>query len=170
MRPVPHLAALSALLICIGAHAEEPQSLSATVDGAHFAGDNDTIVLVPLASGQFTLNVATAGAAGWPPPKTPIQRLSIVCKGFAPGKTFKLGSADFGSTSNCYAKFIKEASEPGKEADEYMLDQTNPTISFEVTAARGKVIEGTFQMRLSNKAGKLLTIGEGRFVAEDRQL
>lgn len=162
--------AIAAIMACTACGAEEPQSLSALVDGTRFAGDNDTIVLVPLPSGQFTLDAATAGAAGWPPPKTPIERLSIVCKGYAPGKTFKLGSADFGASSHCYAKFIKESSEPGKAADEYLLDKANPTISFEVTAAHGKVIEGTFQMRLINSSGRTLTIGDGHFVAEDRQL
>jgi hypothetical protein len=162
--------ATAAIMVCTVSSAEEPQSLSALVDGARFAGDNHTILLVPLPSGEFTLNVATAGAASWPPPKTPIERLSVVCKGYAPGKTFKLGSADFGGTSNCYARFIKESAEPGKDADEYSLDKAHPTISFEVTAAHGKVIEGSFQMRLANKAGKVLTITDGRFVAEDRQL
>lgn len=160
------LALLAAALFCAGAQADQPQSLTAKIDGAAFAGDDDTIVLVPLPSGAFTLNAATAGAAGWPPPKTPIQRLSIVCEGYAPGRPFKLGSADF-ARSSCDATLRRES---GKDVDEYAFDKASPANAFEVTAAHGKVIEGRFELHFKDKAGRAVVVGDGRFVAEDRQL
>ena len=149
--------------------ASEPQSLRALVDNVAFAGDDDTIQFVPLPSGAFSLGAATAGAASWPPPKTPINRLSIVCRGFEAGKTLKLGSKEF-DNSSCDATFGKGASEAGKDADDYALDKNSTATLFEITAAHGKVIEGRFELHLKNKAGKVLAITAGRFVAEDRQL
>jgi hypothetical protein len=163
------LAALLMLSASISAGANEPQSLGAKVDGAAYAGDDDTILFVPLPSGAFSLGAATAGAASWPPPKTPINRLSIVCRGFEAGKTLKLGSKEF-DNSSCDATFGKGASEAGKDADDYALDKNSTATLFEITAARGKVIEGRFELHLKNKAGKALAITDGRFVAEDRQL
>ena len=150
--------------------ANEPQSLGASVGGTAYAGDDDTIDFVPLPSGAFSLGAATAGAASWPPPKTPIDRLSITCRGFTPGNTLKLGSQEF-DNSSCDATFTKgAASESGKDTDDYALDKDNPATSFEITAAHGKVIEGRFELRMKNKAGKTLAITDGHFVAEDRQL
>ena len=149
--------------------ASEPQSLRAQVDGVAFAGDDDTIQFVPLPSGAFSLGAATAGAASWPPPKTPIDRLSITCRGLEAGKTLKLGSKDF-DNSSCDATFSKGASEAGKDADDYALDKSSTATLFEITAAHGKVIEGRFELHLKNKAGKALAITDGHFVAEDRQL
>jgi len=164
----PALIAL-ALFVWCAATAGEPQSLGAKVDGTAYAGDDDTINFVPLPSGAFSLGAATAGAASWPPPKTPIDRLSIVCRGFEPGRPLKLGSAEF-ANSSCDATFSKGASEAGKAADDYSLDKDSPATLFEITAAHGKVIEGRFELHLKNKAGKALAITDGHFVAEDRQL
>lgn len=164
---LPCLTLLS--LFCIAAGAKEPQSLSATVDGDRFAGDDHTILLVPLPSGEFSLQAATAGAASYPPPKTPVDRLSIMCQGYAPGKAMKLGSKEF-ATSGCNATFTKAAAEAGKEAEEYSLDKRNPDTLFEVTAAHGKVSEGRFEFHMTNKAGKALVVSGGAFVIEDRQL
>jgi hypothetical protein len=152
-----------------GVIANEPQSLSATVDGARFAADDDTIDLVPLPSGEFTLMAATAGAASYPPPKTPIDRLSISCDGYAAGKTLKLGSKDFAGSS-CRATFSKASATAGQDADEYSLDKGNAATFFEITAAHGKVSEGRFELHMKNKAGKALTLAGGQFVIEDRQL
>jgi hypothetical protein len=156
-------------VLCIAAHANEPQSLSATIDGTRFVGDDDTILLVPLDKGAFSLVAATAGAASYPPPKTPIDRLSIHCDGFAAGATMQLGPKDFASAA-CNATFSKAATKAGDAADEYSLDKDDPGIAFEITAAHAKVVEGRFALRMKNKAGKVLTIADGRFVAEDRQL
>lgn len=161
--------ALASLAASINAGASEPQSLRAQVGGAAFAGDDDTIHFVPLPSGAFSLGAATAGAAFWPPPKTPIDRLSITCRGFEPGKLLDLGSKEF-DNSSCDATFSKGGSEAGKDADDYVLDKNNRATSFRITATHGKVIEGTFELQLRNKAGKALAITDGRFVAEDRQL
>jgi hypothetical protein len=156
-------------MVCASVGANEPQSLSATIDGNRFAGDDDTILLVPLPSGPFTLNAATAGAASYPSPKTPIDRLSIMCRGYAPGKLMKLGSKDFDNAA-CNVTLTKAAKEPGKDAQEYSLDKRSPATVFEITAAHGKVIEGRFGFHLVDKAGHTLVISDGTFVAEDRQL
>ncbi|WP_395683640.1 hypothetical protein [Dokdonella sp.] len=165
------LMALSFVLLAasIVTDASEPQSLRAQVNGVAFAGDDDTIHFVPLPSGAFSLGAATAGAASWPPPKTPIERLSITCRGFEAGKALKLGSKEF-DNSSCDATFSKGASEAGKDADDYALDKSNTATLFEITAAHGKVIEGRFELHFKDKAGKALAITDGHFVAEDRQL
>ena len=162
----PTLLVLLMLGASAAAIANEPQSLTATVDDKAFAGDDDTITLVPLPSGAFSLSVATAGAASWPPPKTPIDRLAIVCRGFEPGKLLKLGKAEFGNSS-CDATFSKGEAQG---SDEYALDKDSSATLFEITATHGKVIEGRFELHMKNKAGKGLAITGGRFVAEDRQL
>lgn len=156
-----------AILHAAAAGADEPQSLTAKVDGAAFAADDHTILLVPL-KGTFTLQAATAGAAAYPPPKTPIDRLSITCDAFTPGQPMTLGAKDFAS-SDCRATFVKGAA-AGAEGDEYALDKSGAGILFEITVSHGKVIEGRFAFPMKNKAGKALTLSDGHFVAEDRQL
>ncbi len=164
---------LNRSLLCVGilaaccANANEPQSLTMKVDGAAFAGDDDTILLVPLKD-TFTLQAATAGAAAYPPPKTPIDRLSITCDAYRPGQTMTLGAKDFDS-SQCRATFSKGAA-GGAEGDEYTLDKSGAGILFEITASHGKVIEGRFAFPMKNKSGKALSLSDGHFVAEDRQL
>ena len=165
---LPCITLLALLCGSFGVRAKQPQSLSATVNGAHFAGDDDTILLVPL-PGTFTLMAATAGAASYPPLKTPIDRLSITCKGFARGQTLRLDSKDF-ANSVCNATFQKAAQEAGRDADEYSLDKGSSDSLFEITAAHDSVIEGRFTFPMTNKAGKKLTLTDGHFVAEDRQL
>ncbi len=157
-------------IVCIsgGAHAGTPQSLSAKIDGAAFAGDDDTILLVPLPN-TFSLMASTAGAAAYPPPKTPIDRLSITCTMYTPGQSFKLTSKDFAAAA-CNATFSKAARAPGEKATEYALDKDSTATLFEITAAHDKVIEGRFAFRLKSERGETLTISDGHFVAEDRQL
>lgn len=162
------LALLAALCGSVRADADEPQSLSAKVDGASFVSDNDSILLVPLPN-SFTLQAATAGASSYPPPKTPVDHLSITCDVFTAGQTMKLVSKDFASNA-CFAHFEKGSVNSGPSVDEYTLDKHNPDTLFEITAAHGKVIEGRFQFHMKNAAGKTLTIEDGHFVAEDRQL
>ena len=169
MRPLlPCLTVLAAVCMISGMHANEPQALSAKIDGAAFAADDDTILLVPLPH-TFVLQAATAGAAAYPPPKTPIDRLSITCTMYTPGQPVKLTSKDF-SSATCNATFSKAAREAGKAATEYVLDKDSPVTLFEITAAHDKVIEGRFAFHMKSKAGAALAITEGHFVAEDRQL
>ena len=165
---LPCITLLALLCASFGAHADQPQSLSATVNGTRFAGDDDTILLVPL-PGTFTLIASTAGAAAYPPPKTPIDRLSITCTGFTRGHTLKLDSKDF-ANSACNATFQKAAQEAGRDADEYSLYKGSGDSLFEITTAHDNVIEGRFQFTMTNKAGRKLTLTDGHFVAEDRQL
>lgn len=162
------LTVLATLCISVGTHAGEPQSFSAKIDGAVFAGDDDTILLVPLPN-TFSLMVSTAGAAAYPPPKTPIDRLSITCTRYTPGQPLKLTSKDFAAAA-CNATFSKAARAAGEDTTEYSLDKDSPVTLFEITAAHGKLIEGRFAFRMTSKGGNALTVSDGRFVAEDRQL
>jgi hypothetical protein len=154
--------------LCASVDANEPQTLSARIDGATFLSDDDSILLVPLTH-TFTLNAATAGASSYPPPKTPVDRLSITCKAFTPGQTLKLVGKDFASSA-CQATFSKGPRGSGANPDEYSLDKGSADTLFEITAAHDKVIEGRFEFHLKNAAGKALTVSDGRFVVEDRQL
>ncbi|MEO7325955.1 MAG: hypothetical protein ABIW82_14115 [Dokdonella sp.] len=162
------LALLATLCGSVCAYADEPQSLSAKVDGASFVSDDHSILLVPLPN-TFTLKAATAGASSYPPPKTPIDHLSITCDAFTAGQTMKWVSKDFASNA-CFAHFEKGSANSGPSVDEYTIDKDNPDTLFEITAAHGKVIEGRFQFHMKNAAGKTLTIEDGHFVAQDRQL
>lgn len=157
---------LVAVLACFfaSAHADESQSLTASVNGVGFSGDDDTILFVPLDSGAFTLGASTAGAASYPPPKTPIDRLSIMCKGFVPGKLLKLGKNEF-APATCDATF-----ELGANDEQFTLDKDNAANRFEISASHAKVIEGSFELHLTSKGGKAMTISGGHFVAEDRQI
>jgi hypothetical protein len=157
---LPSLIAFSAIAI----NANEPQSFTANVDGASFAGDDDTILFVPLPSGAFSLGVSTAGATAYPPPKTPVDEISIVCEGFTPGKTLKLDNKALSSAS-CDATFKR-----GADGTRFSLDKDNPANQFEISSSHGKVIEGSVELHLKNPAGKSMTISNGRFVAEDRQI
>ncbi|MBL0165055.1 MAG: hypothetical protein IPP82_15775 [Xanthomonadales bacterium] len=154
------------VLVCLSAraHAEEPQSLGATVNGTRFAGDDDTILFVPLDSGAFSLGAASAGAASYPPPKTPIDRLSIVCSGFAPGKPLRLGKNEF-SKATCNATFTLGANDKS-----FTLDKDNTANRFEISASHAKVIEGSFELHLTSKGGEAMIVSDGHFVAEDRQM
>ena len=75
-------------------HAETAQSFAAQVgDIALEAGDAE-ITLVPIGR-SFSLNASTRGASLYPPPKTRIDRLSIVCDGFTEGKALLLDHRSF---------------------------------------------------------------------------
>lgn len=162
----PFVLAFAVALFSVSAwvHGDEPQSLSAAVNGTPFSADDDTILFVPLDSGEFTLAAATAGAASYPPPKTPVDRLSIVCAGYVPGKPLQLGKKEF-SPSGCYATFIVGAND-----ESFSLDKDNVANRFEIKASHAKVIEGDFELHLTNKDGKKMTLTDGQFVVEDRQM
>jgi hypothetical protein len=151
-------------LLSAGSQADEPQSFAASIDGTPFAGDDDTILFAPLPSGAFSLGVSSAGANAYPPPKTPVDELSIVCDGFTPGKTLKLDSKAF-SAATCDARFTR-----GVDAVRFALDKDNAANRFEISSTHGKAIEGSFELHLKNSAGKSMTISNGKFLAEDRQM
>lgn len=160
------VSALIVVFVCapFSAHADEPQSLSATVNGVRFAGDDDTILFVPLESGTFSLGASSAGAASYPPPKTPIDRLSIVCDGFIPGKPLKLGKNQF-LPATCDATFTLGANDKS-----FTLDKESVDNRFEISTTHAKLIEGSFELHLISNSGEVMTVSEGRFVAEDRQM
>lgn len=151
------------------ASADQPQSLSASIDGKNFVSDDDTILLVPV-KGSFSLQASTAGAASWPPPKTAIDRLSINCNADSLAQPLKMTASDF-APHLCRVSF--EQGQPAgsdRPTVSYELDKAASDPVFEITAVRGKVIEGRFAFTMKSDSGKTLRISDGRFVAEDRQL
>lgn len=160
-----------ALLVAVASFpvvAETTQSLSAQIDGKPFASDDDSITLIPVRD-TFTLVALTAGASGWPPPSTPVDRLSIVCKPFTAGVPFVLDSVAF-ANSFCMVSFARGHRGMGRDPDaQYELDKGFAGNRFEVARASGKVIEGTFAFQLRSADGATLSITDGRFVAEDEQ-
>lgn len=167
MRHALFVVSLLGALAAGQARADEPQSLSAQVDGKAFVSDDDDILLVPV-MGTFTLSASTAGAASWPPPKTPIDRVTITCKAESLAQPLKLTAKEFAAPV-CRASF-EQGRPPGMDQSGvvYELDKSRD-ILFEITAVRGKVIEGRFAFTMKNDSGKALAISDGRFVAEDRQ-
>ncbi|HET8942662.1 MAG TPA: hypothetical protein VFN13_11825 [Rudaea sp.] len=173
MRRVWFSVALISMVVCISfappATADEVQSLSANINGTAFVSDDDGILLVPLRD-SFTLSADTQGASAYPPPKTRIDHLAIMCRNYPPGQTFKLTASDF-ADSNCHVNFKQGVSNNGGlPAREYALDKSSADNTFEITQAHGKVIEGRFSFRLKDSSGNALSISEGKFKAQDRQL
>jgi hypothetical protein len=146
-----------------------PQSLSATVDGKVFESDDDGILYLMPTKGVLNLIASTKGASAYPPPKTPIDKLSINCSNFD-GKPVKFSFPKSGSRS-CEVTFTKGVSQKpfGDPQAEYRLvDGKN---QLEITSIKGKVIEGTFSFELVEvKTKAKMTIAGGKFKAEDRQL
>lgn len=171
---MPHHAAyplfILALAVLVGdARAETPQSLSAQIGDIAFESGDEEITLVPI-MGKFSLSASTKGAAAWPPPKTRIDRLSIVCDGFEDGKPLVRDHSDF-QRSTCDVTFAKGSKPMGGSPDaEYTLDKDSPDNRFEIAAAQGKVYKGNFTFRLKDDKGAVITVTNGRFTAEDRQL
>lgn len=148
--------------------AQTVQSLQATVDGKSFVSDDDSINLIPVKD-DFTLVALTAGASAWPPPKTPVDRLAIVCDGYQEGQPLVLAASDF-DRSLCNVTFSIGHRGMGQAPDaEYQLDKSFADNRFEITSAKGKVIEGRFVFRLKDASGKTVLVEDGRFLAEDRQ-
>lgn len=169
MQLVPAILTVSILFGAAAARAEQPQALSADVDGKAFVSDDDSILLVPVA-GTFTLMASTKGAAAYPPPKTPIDRLSVTCDD-PKGKPVRFDSQKFANRNACRASFEKgEDKAAGVAEVEYELDTSSKQNFFEISAVTGKVYEGTFQFSMKAANGAKLTITSGKFKAEDRQL
>ncbi len=160
-------AALAGLVLPVAAQAET-QRLSATVDGKPFEGDDDTILYLVPTKGVLNLIASSKGAAAYPPPKTPVDKLSINCRNYD-GKPVKFTFAGSGSRS-CEVSFVKGVSKQpfGEPQANYRLaDGKN---QLEITSVKGKVIEGSFSFDLVEvKTKAKLSITGGSFKAEDRQ-
>lgn len=166
---IPTACFVLAALAASATHANEPQSLTAQVGDLAFESGDDEITLIPI-DGKFSLGASTKGAAGWPPPKTRIDRLSITCDGFEDGKPLVLDHKAF-ERSACDVTFDKGAKPTGGTSDAtYTLDKDSADNHFEITRAGGKVYEGTFTFRLKDGHGDAVNVTNGRFKAEDRQL
>ncbi len=163
-------AAAIGLALPLAAHADKvPQRLSATVDGKLFESDDDGILYLVPVKGVLNLIASTKGAAAYPPPKTPVDKLSINCSNYDV-KPVKFTFATSGSRS-CVVSFTKGVSQKpfGDPQAEYrMVDGKN---QLEITSVKGKVIEGTFSFELVDiKTKAKMSITGGTFKAEDRQL
>ena len=86
-----------------------PQSLSAKVDGKVFESDDDGIMYLIPTKGVLNLIASTKGASAYPPPKTPVDKLSINCSSFD-GKPTKYTFANSGSRI-CDISFTKGVSQ-----------------------------------------------------------
>ena len=168
-----HLLAASLLTITCSvptlALADVPQNLSATVDGKRFESDNDSITYLMPRKGVLNLIAKTKGSSAYPPPKTPVDQLSIICNHFE-SKPVKFSFPKAGSPS-CEVRFSKGLSKEmmGDPQAEYRLVDGNNLL--EITSVQGKVIEGKFSFELIEiKTKARLVISGGVFKAEDRQL
>lgn len=158
------------LALPLDAQADTPQRLGATVDGKVFESDDDSILYLMPTKTSLNLIAKTKGAAAYPPPKTPIDQLSIHCRNFD-AKPVKFAFSYAGNQS-CEVTFSKGLSTEmlGKPQAQYQL-AANGKNQFEITSVKGKVIEGTFSFELVEEKTKArLTITGGTFKAEDRQL
>ena len=174
--PLRHPVSLLALsLIALGlsaplsAFAKTPQNLSATVNGKVFESDDDGILYLVPTKGVLNLIASTKGASAYPPPKTPVDKLSINCRNFD-GKPVKFSFPNAGSPS-CEISFTQGVSQKpfGDPQAEYRLVRGKNQL--EITSVKGKVIEGNFSFELQEvKTKAKLTITGGSFKAEDRQL
>jgi hypothetical protein len=149
--------------------AETPQSFSAQVGDIAFESGDAEITLVPIKS-SFSLSASTKGASTWPPPKTRLDRLAVVCDGFADGKPLVLDHKAF-ERSTCSVTFDKGYNPMGGNPEvTYKLDKNSADNRFEIVSANGKVYEGRFTFRLKDEKGNAITVNNGSFKAEDRQL
>ena len=146
-----------------------PQRLSATVDGKVFESDDDGITYLIPTKGVLNLIASTKGASAYPPPKTPVDKLSINCRNYD-AKPVKFTFATSGSRS-CEVSFTKGVSQKpfGDPQAEYQLaDGKN---QLEITSVKGKVIEGTFSFQLVEvKTKAKMTMTGGTFKAEEREV
>jgi hypothetical protein len=150
-------------------NAETPQTFSAQVGDIAFASGDAEITLVPIGS-SFNLNASTSGASAYPPPKTRLDRFSIVCDGFVEGKPVVLDHKVF-ERSTCSVTFEKGYNPMGGNPEAtYKLDKNSADNRFEIVAANGKVYEGRFTFRLKDEKGNAVAVNNGSFKAEDRQL
>ena len=151
------------------ARADEPQTMTARIGDIAFESGDEEITFVPSGS-AFSLSASTKGAAAWPPPKTRIDRLGIVCDGFEDGKPLVIDHKAF-EHSTCDVTFHKGTKPMGGEPEaSWSLDKNATDNRLEITRANGKIYEGTFSFRLKDDHGGALTVTNGHFKIEDRQL
>ena len=170
IQPLALALLIGGLTLPFAAQADKvPQRLSATVDGKVFESDDDGILYLIPTKGVLNLIASTKGASAYPPPKTPVDKLSINCRNYD-GKPVKFTFASSGSRS-CEVSFTKGVSPKpfGDPQAEYRLvDGKN---QLEVTSVKDKVIEGTFSFELVDvKTKAKMAITGGTFKAEDRQM
>lgn len=73
--------------------------------------------------------------------------------------------------STCGVRFDKGIEPMVASADAtYRLDKNSSENRFESTAASGKVYEGAFSFCLKDSQGDVISMSQGQFKAEDRQL
>ena len=164
------LAVAAAISLPLAADAKTPQSLSAKVGGKAFESDDDGILYLMPTKRVMNLIASTKGASAYPPPKTPIDKLSIKCSGFE-NKPVKWVAKDFGS-HGCEVSWTEAVSKVpfGEPGAEYRVKGGDKNM-IEITSVNGKVIEGKFTLELVNEKTKAkLLITDGVFKAEDRQL
>jgi len=160
---------LTTVAATVVVHAETPQSFSAKVGDIALESGDAEITLVPIGH-NFSLSASTRGASAYPPPKTRIDRLSIVCDGFAEGKVLLLDHRSF-ERSVCDVTFDKGTKPMGGSPDAtWRLDKNSTENRFELTAVGDKVYEGTFSFSLKDSQGNTIGVTQGRFKVEDRQL
>lgn len=162
------LLSATAALSPVAAHAET-QTLKATIDGKVFESDDSGILYLIPVKGAFNLSASTKGASAYPPPTTPIDRLSILCRGFDL-KPVKFVDKDFGN-HGCEARFAKgESKKPFGDPDALYDARDGKGNVIEITSVKGKVIEGKFRLEMKEKKPKTgVIVVEGTFKAEDRQ-
>ena len=168
MNQIAHVA-FAAIALTSSVQAETPQTFAAQVGDIAFESGDAEITLVPIRS-SFSLSASTKGASAYPPPKTRLDRLSIVCDGFEDGKPLLLDHKAF-ERSNCSVTFEKGTKPMGGSPESsYQLDKNSADNRFEIVTANGKVYEGRFTFRLKDEMGNAVSVSNGRFKAEDRQL
>ena len=161
--------AFTVFALTSGAHAETPQAFAAQIGDIAFESGDAEITLVPIKS-SFSLSASTKGASAYPQPKTRVDRLSIVCDDFEDGKPLVLDHKAF-ERSTCSVTFQKGTKPMGGEPEAtYQLDKNSTDNRFEIVTASGKVYDGRFTFRLKDAAGNAVSVSNGSFKAEDRQL
>jgi hypothetical protein len=175
MKPYILIIALSTALACTlsaapaSAANKITQTLKATVNGTVFESDDDGITYLIPTKGVLNLIATTKGASAYPPPKALSDRLSINCRGFelAP---ITFSAKDF-DANVCEARFYKGESRKPFGDPEAEFSVAKGKNMLEITSVKGKIIEGTFSFEMQDKKTKAkLTVIEGTFKAEDRQL
>lgn len=150
-------------------HADTPQRFSTTIDGTTFQSDDEGITYLMPTKTSLNLISMSKGASSYPPPSTPVDRLSFTCKNFD-GKPRTYGSKDMGS-HGCMVSLERRPN--GKSAtpvqSEYRLADGGDNL-IEITAVNGKLIEGRFRLDMVELTTKAkIKIKDGSFKAEDRQ-
>jgi hypothetical protein len=175
MKPRILIIALSTALVCTVSAAPAfaadkiTQTLKATINGTVFESDDDGITYIIPTKGVLNLIASTKGASAYPPPKALSDRLSINCRGF--DLVPKIYTAKDFDSNMCEVQFIKGESRKPFGDPEAAFAVIKGKNTLEITSVKGKIIEGKFSFEMQDKKTKAkLTVIEGTFKAEDRQL